>query len=162
MRVAVIGGNGQLGSDVCRIFRHSGHDMVGLTHEHIDIVSEHSVQAALGSVDPELIVNTAAMHHVENCESDPMRAFEVNATGARNLARFSATSGAAWRTSVRITCSTDESILLTLSPIFPARKVSMEQRSLPANISFGRSHPATSLYASRRSTVCLRVVARAE
>jgi dTDP-4-dehydrorhamnose reductase len=94
MRVAVIGGNGQLGSDVCRIFRQSGHDVVGLTHEHIDIASEHSVQAALGSVDPELIVNTAAMHHVENCESDPMRAFEVNATGARNMARFSARSGA--------------------------------------------------------------------
>jgi len=93
MRVAVIGGNGQLGSDVCRIFRQSGHVVSSLTHEHIDIVSELSVQAALSSVKPELILNTAAMHQVENCESAPARAFEVNAVGARNLARFSANSG---------------------------------------------------------------------
>jgi len=30
-------------------------------------------------------VNTAAMHHVEDCERDPDRAFAVNGVGARNL-----------------------------------------------------------------------------
>jgi dTDP-4-dehydrorhamnose reductase len=31
-------------------------------------------------------VNTAAMHHVENCEREPEKAFAVNALGAKNLA----------------------------------------------------------------------------
>lgn len=44
----------------------------------------------LGSVRPELIINTAAMHHVEKCEADPARAFAVNGIGARNLAGFAA------------------------------------------------------------------------
>jgi dTDP-4-dehydrorhamnose reductase len=58
------------------------------------VSNELSVHAALGALEPELIVNTAAMHHLENCESDPATAFSVNATGARNLARFAAQSGA--------------------------------------------------------------------
>ena len=33
-----------------------------------------------------MIVNTAAMHHVENCEGEPEKAFHVNALGPRNLA----------------------------------------------------------------------------
>jgi dTDP-4-dehydrorhamnose reductase len=40
----------------------------------------------LGESKPELIVNTAAMHHVESCELDPARAYAVNALGPRNLA----------------------------------------------------------------------------
>ena len=31
-------------------------------------------------------MNTAAMHHVENCEQEPQKAFAVNGLGARNLA----------------------------------------------------------------------------
>ena len=33
-----------------------------------------------------MIVNTAAMHHVDKCEQDPTRAFAVNGLGAKNLA----------------------------------------------------------------------------
>jgi dTDP-4-dehydrorhamnose reductase len=94
MRVAVIGGNGQLGSDVCRIYRQSGHDVRSLTHADIDVTNELSVEVALESLHPELIVNAAAMHHVERCESDPATAFSVNAIGARNVARFAAHTGA--------------------------------------------------------------------
>ena len=36
---------------------------------------------------PEVIVNTAAMHHVEKCEQDPAKAYAVNAIGAQKLAR---------------------------------------------------------------------------
>jgi dTDP-4-dehydrorhamnose reductase len=34
-------------------------------------------------------VNTAAMHHVENCEREPQKAFAVNGLGSRNLALIS-------------------------------------------------------------------------
>ena len=37
------------------------------------------------AIRPSVIVNTAAMHHVENCEKQPERAYEVNALGAQNL-----------------------------------------------------------------------------
>jgi dTDP-4-dehydrorhamnose reductase len=85
-KVAVIGGNGQLGSDVAAAFAASGDDVVVLTHDDMEISSIDSVSQCLRAHQPQIIVNTAAMHHVEQCETDPARAFAVNGLGARNLA----------------------------------------------------------------------------
>lgn len=86
MRVAVIGANGQLGSDIVAETENDGDEVVGFTHAEIDIASAESTRNALFAAAPSVIVNTAAMHHVENCENDPPRAYKVNALGARNLA----------------------------------------------------------------------------
>ena len=86
MKVAVIGSNGQLGNDVVQAFRGRGDDVIGLTHEDVEISDIDSVRKGAGQLRPDLIINTSAMHHVENCERDPARAFAVNAIGARNLA----------------------------------------------------------------------------
>jgi dTDP-4-dehydrorhamnose reductase len=61
-------------------------ETIGLTHSDIDISSPESIHSALSGVRPEVIVNTAAMHHVEDCEKEPLRAYGVNAIGSRNLA----------------------------------------------------------------------------
>ena len=89
MKVAVIGSNGQLGSDVVRAFQENGDEVRGLTHADVELSSLDSVSAALQRARPELVVNTAAMHHVENCEREPEKAFAVNALGSRNLASAS-------------------------------------------------------------------------
>jgi dTDP-4-dehydrorhamnose reductase len=86
MKVAVIGANGQLGADIVSAFVCKGDTVAPLTHESIELSSLESVRACLGLQSPDLVVNTAAMHHVENCESHPDKAYAVNATGARNLA----------------------------------------------------------------------------
>lgn len=85
MKVAVIGANGQLGTDVLAEYRNAGDETAGLTHADIDISSLESTRSALSTIWPAIIVNTAAMHHVEKCENDPLRAYEVNALGALNL-----------------------------------------------------------------------------
>jgi len=86
MKVAVIGANGQLGTDTARAFEESGDEVVALAHSDIEIADRDSVFAALRGMRPRIVVNTAAMHHVDNCEREPERAFAVNALGARNLA----------------------------------------------------------------------------
>lgn len=86
MRIAVLGGNGQLGTDVCRAFKGEGDQVIPLTHNDIQIENLESVQRMFEIHDPEIIVNTAAMHQVDRCEVDPEAAFKVNAIGARNLA----------------------------------------------------------------------------
>ena len=86
MKIAVIGGNGQLGSDTVLAFQGNGDEVVGLTHADIELQTLESVSACLQAIRPDLIVNTAAMHHVENCEKEPAKAFEVNGLGSRNLA----------------------------------------------------------------------------
>jgi dTDP-4-dehydrorhamnose reductase len=94
MRIAVIGANGQLGADLVAAFTSNGDSIQALTHSEIELSDRDSVQRAVEGIGPEVIVNTAAMHHVEACESDPGKAFAVNALGARNLAVAAKSSGA--------------------------------------------------------------------
>ena len=86
MRVAVIGANGQLGTDVCKVFRESGHDVIELNHAELDVRDAASVQRTMQSAAPQLVVNTAALHNLEQCEAAPQDSAAVNALGPRNLA----------------------------------------------------------------------------
>lgn len=86
MRVAVVGGNGQLGSEVVDEYQRAGENVARLTHAEIDIASMNSVWRALSDIHPGVIVNTAAMHHLDACETEPDRAYAVNSIGVRNLA----------------------------------------------------------------------------
>jgi dTDP-4-dehydrorhamnose reductase len=94
MRIAVIGANGQLGSDVERAFVRNGDEVCGMTHSDIEIANIDSVAHKLRDLLPDVVVNTAAMHHVENCEKEPEKAFAVNGLGARNLSLVSRDLGA--------------------------------------------------------------------
>jgi dTDP-4-dehydrorhamnose reductase len=94
MKIVVIGANGQLGSDLVAAFSEKGDAVCGLTHSDIEISDLHSVSHALEDIHPQVIVNTAAMHHVENCEREPEKAFAINALGPRNLAVVARALGA--------------------------------------------------------------------
>jgi dTDP-4-dehydrorhamnose reductase len=86
MKVAVIGANGQLGSDVVAAFSAAGDSVQSLTHADIELAEMESVSNVLEKLRPDVIVNTAAMHNVDKCEQDPLTAYAVNGIGSRNLA----------------------------------------------------------------------------
>jgi len=86
VRVAVIGANGQLGCDVCKAFSVNGHEVIQLNHDVMEITDLNLAKLKLEQAKPQVVVNTAAMHNVEACEANPLKAFEVNGLGARNLA----------------------------------------------------------------------------
>jgi dTDP-4-dehydrorhamnose reductase len=86
MKTAVIGSNGQLGSDVCSEFSKNGFEVIKLNHADIEVSDIDSVSAVLKNIKPDIVINTAAMHNVEKCEADPVKSFTVNGNGARNLA----------------------------------------------------------------------------
>ncbi len=90
MKVAVIGSTGQLGQDLLRVF---GDEAIGFAHEDLDVTDEASVASAIRSHRPDWVLNTAAFHRVDDCESDPTTTFAVNATGALNVARAAADVG---------------------------------------------------------------------
>ncbi len=87
MKIAVIGADGQLGSDIVETLHADGLGVIPLTITQMDIADNGQVQKTLAEVKADIIINTAAMHQVEKCEADPLRAFAVNALGARNLAQ---------------------------------------------------------------------------
>jgi dTDP-4-dehydrorhamnose reductase len=93
MKVAVIGADGQLGNDVCAVFGEKGHQVIPLVWAQMDVSERTAVSKTLGEIGPDLIINTAAMHHVDRCELDPETAFRVNGIGSLNLARFAVDAG---------------------------------------------------------------------
>ncbi len=84
MRYLIIGANGQLGSDLVRVFAEE--DLVALTHDDVEVCDIASVRKALGRFAPDLVINTAAYHKVDLCEDHVEEAFAVNALGVRNVA----------------------------------------------------------------------------
>lgn len=83
MRVALIGAGGQLATDLAPLFP----DLVPLTRADLDITQPDAVAMVLDGVRPDVVINTAAYNLVDKAESEPERAFAVNALGARNVAR---------------------------------------------------------------------------
>ena len=77
MRVVVIGASGQLGSDLMRAFADLG--PIGVDHKFFDIEVPAAIAKLLVAHRPDLVINTAAFHNVELCETRPDRAMAVNA-----------------------------------------------------------------------------------
>ncbi|MHC4197985.1 MAG: SDR family oxidoreductase, partial [Planctomycetota bacterium] len=90
-KIAIIGANGQLGQDLVKVFKGDG--TVALTHKDIEIVNQRRAEAVLGRIKPDVVINTAAYHRVEDCETEYARAFEVNGIGSANLARVAENLG---------------------------------------------------------------------
>jgi len=86
MKVAIIGANGQLGSDLIQEFKNAGDEVFGFNHCDVEVYDIDSIYNLIRLCKPDLLINTAAYHHVEKCEENPLRAFQINAIGARNLA----------------------------------------------------------------------------
>jgi len=86
MKVVIIGANGQLGTDLCRVLAAQKIAVVPLTHADIDVSNSEQVDRVLEAIRPDAVINTAAFHKVEQCEKEPVPSFAVNAIGPWNLA----------------------------------------------------------------------------
>ncbi|QJA05888.1 dTDP-4-dehydrorhamnose reductase [Thermosulfurimonas marina] len=84
MKVVVIGASGQLGQDIVNA-KPGLVKLVGLTHSDIEITDKDSVFSVLTSLEPDVIINTAAFHKTDLCEDEPEKAFFINAVGVKNL-----------------------------------------------------------------------------
>lgn len=93
MKVAIAGANGQLGMDLVQVFVVSD-EVHALSHADLELSDRDSVVQCLTDLQPDVVINTAAMHNVENCEANPAQAFAVNTLGCRNLALVTRDLGA--------------------------------------------------------------------
>lgn len=94
MDVLVIGGSGLVGTNVVEMAETDG-DTVHATYnttqcEHtaiqLDKTDQKQTTEIIRDEDPDVIVDTAAFHAVDDCETHRERAWHVNATGTRNVA----------------------------------------------------------------------------
>jgi dTDP-4-dehydrorhamnose reductase len=100
MDVLVIGASGLVGSNVAERFGRDGFDVVGTYRTspteragvYLDKTDPRATAELVGDGDPDVVVDTAAFHDVDACETRRDRAWSVNAAGTRNVA---AAAGAA-------------------------------------------------------------------
>jgi dTDP-4-dehydrorhamnose reductase len=92
-RVLITGGNGQLGSDLTEQLTGSA-ELRSLTHADLDIADDDAVARAIDDFGPDTVINCAAFHNVDLCESEEEMAFRINAVAVKRMAERCAQAGA--------------------------------------------------------------------
>lgn len=87
MTILVTGANGQVGHHFTSCRNDTGHPLLCLTRQGLDITDPEAVGAVLAAQKPALVINAAAYTAVDRAESEKEQAFLVNREGCRYLAR---------------------------------------------------------------------------
>jgi len=87
VKLAIIGGYGQVGQEFQKHISHE--NLVLLSHEQIEVCDLESVNSVLTGIDVDVVINLAAFHNTDQCETEKEKAFLVNSIGAYNVAKVS-------------------------------------------------------------------------
>ncbi len=87
MKIALIGSTGQLGTDIIRANNEENfnYEIFELSHDKIEITNFENSYNILKEIAPDLVINTAAFHKVDDCEEDQEKAYKINTIGIRNI-----------------------------------------------------------------------------
>ncbi len=88
-KVALIGANGQLGTDIHKVFS-SGNffKIIPLTTKEIDITDLNLTKKVFSKINPDIVVNTAAFVRVDEAEDHQEEVFKINTFAQKNLAEL--------------------------------------------------------------------------
>jgi dTDP-4-dehydrorhamnose reductase len=92
--VLLLGANGQLGSDIVRLWHDPALTLIPATRTDADVTDFDSLRALVATHRPDVVVNTTAFHNMPAAEADPGTCVHVNVTGGWNVARAAREAGA--------------------------------------------------------------------
>ncbi len=86
MKILLFGGSGQLGYELSKRAHDLRFDVVSPVTKEVDIANRDQVFTLVGSLRPEVVINSAAYTAVDKAEEEVERAFAINSTGVRYIA----------------------------------------------------------------------------
>jgi len=92
MKIVVVGARGMLGTDLMQVL--ASRVVTGFDLPELDITDAERSRELLRDVHPDVIIDAAAMTHVDYCETHAEEAFRVNGQGTGNLAAAAHALGA--------------------------------------------------------------------
>lgn len=94
MKILITGSGGQLGSEIQKNLSKRKIEFLALDKFKLDINNLKKVKEIIHNYRPEIVINCAAYTNVDICEKEEMKAFSVNAIGAKNISVVSNKIGA--------------------------------------------------------------------
>lgn len=93
MHILLMGNSGQLGWELNRVLRSLG-SLETYEYPQVDFTQPETLRAVVETSHPDIIVNAVAYTNVDKAESEPEKAYLVNAIATRVLAEEAQKSGA--------------------------------------------------------------------
>ncbi|MGV3722377.1 MAG: dTDP-4-dehydrorhamnose reductase [Actinomycetota bacterium] len=81
VRIVVLGASGMLGTDLCALLAEQ-FETIPLSRDEADVTDAPGLQARLGALAPQVVINCAAATNVDRCETEPNWAYRLNGWGA--------------------------------------------------------------------------------
>lgn len=88
MNVVILGAGGLWGRACVAAARASGHPVIALRREDLDVTNADRVEACLKELGPDWVMNAAAWARMDRCREDPAKAWVINVEVPIRLGRL--------------------------------------------------------------------------
>ncbi|TSC56227.1 MAG: dTDP-4-dehydrorhamnose reductase [Parcubacteria group bacterium Gr01-1014_18] len=87
-KVLIFGSKGLLGTDLARIGKDLNYDLSAFSRHDLDITHYRILKDAIFSIEPDFVINAAAITNPLRCQEEKNLAMEVNATAVKHMAEI--------------------------------------------------------------------------
>ncbi|KAB3537330.1 dTDP-4-dehydrorhamnose reductase [Alkaliphilus pronyensis] len=85
MKICIIGGTGQLGYELNKVFKDK--DIISIGKKNLDITNKAETVKLIKDINPQWVIHAAAFTNVDKCEERQEIAFQVNTIGTENVVK---------------------------------------------------------------------------
>ena len=99
-KIVITGPRGYVASELSNHIQSKGHVVIGLNIDYtsaesspekpnrIDITDRDDIRTALSRIRPDIVIHTAALSNLNQCQTNQELAFQVNVEGTRNIIQW--------------------------------------------------------------------------